>query len=238
MAHVHEVRDMDTHFTVDPASRTIKNHNSNKSILIQYDHNSEIFTFEMPRYIEGHDMLLCNRVEIHYINIGTSGSQNIGVYEVEDFEVSEDEENTIVWSWTVSNNATQLVGTLSFAFRFACLTDVTIDYAWSTSPYSGISISNGIYNGEAVIEEYVDILEQWEHKVGVGVEDIDQTVESEDPNGVNVITMTLTDGRKESFNVRNGKTPIKGTDYWTVEDKTEMIDEICKAFPPAEEASI
>lgn len=234
MAHVHEMRDTDTHFTVDPTTRTVKNNGSPKNILIQYDHKSEIFTFEMPRYIEGHDMKLCNRVEIHFINIGGSGKSNMGVYEVEDFELSEDEENTIVWSWTISGNATQLVGSLSFAFRFACLTDDVVEYAWNTSPYSGISISNGIYNGEAVIEEYIDILEQWARKIGVSVDDVNQDVESLESGGVNVVTFILTDGRKESINIRNGKTPIRGTDYWTETDKTEIINDILEVLPEAE----
>lgn len=238
MAHVHEMRDLDSHFTIDPITRTIKNDKSLKTTLIQYDHNSEIFTFELPRYIDGHDMTLCNRIEIHYINVGSeTRKQNVGVYEIEDFSISEDDENIMVWSWTVSNNATQFVGSLSFAFRFACLSDTVIDYAWSTSPYSGISISNGIYNGEMVIEEYKDILEQWERKIGIGIEDINQDVVSTEPNGVNVISMTLTDGRKESFEVRNGKTPIRGQDYWTQEDKDAIIGEILEVMPVAEEAS-
>lgn len=235
MAHVHEMRDSDLHFIIDPSSRAIKAQ-STKNILIQFDHNSEIFTFEMPRYIEGHDMSLCDRIEIHYINV-SSGQQNTGIYEVEDFSVSEDEENTMVWSWTVSANATQLVGTLVFAFRFACLTGDIIDYVWSTSPYSGISISSGIYNSESVVAEYIDILEQWERKIGVGVDDINQDVESTESEGVNVITLIMTDGRKESFNVRNGKTPVRGVDYWTKEDKAEIINDILNVIPESEGAS-
>lgn len=238
MAHLHEVRDTDSHFTVDPITRSIKNGTPTKSMLIQYDHNSEVFTFEMPRYVDGHDMTLCNRVEIHYININSSNRQQTsGVYEVEDFKVSEDDENIILWSWMISRNATMFVGPLNFAFRFACLDDTIVDYAWNTSPYSGITISSGIYNGEAVIEEYSDILEQWERKIGVGVENVEQTVESTEENGVNEVTLILTDGTRHSFNVRNGKTPVRGTDYWTEEDKQAIINDILGVLPLAEEAS-
>ena len=234
MAHVHEMRDSDLHFTIDPTTRAIKSQSS-KNILIQYDHNSEIFTFEMPRYIEGHDMSLCNRVDIHYINVG-SQQQNLGIYEVQDFSVSEDDENVMVWSWTVSANATQLVGSLVFAFRFACLTEDVIDYAWSTAAFSGISISGGIYNSESVIEEYIDILEQWVRKIGVSVDDVNQDVESTESEGINVITLILTDGRRESFYVRNGKTPVRGVDYWTEDDKNEIINDILNVLPEAEGA--
>ena len=234
MAHVHDMKDSDLHFTIDPSTRAIKSQSA-KNILIQYDHNSEIFTFEMPRYIEGHDMSLCNRVDIHYINVG-SQQQNLGIYEVQDFSVSEDDENVMVWSWTVSANATQLVGSLVFAFRFACLTEDVIDYVWSTAAFSGISISGGIYNSESVIEEYIDILEQWVRKIGVSVDDVNQDVESTESEGINVITLILTDGRRESFYVRNGKTPVRGVDYWTEDDKNEIINDILEVLPEAEGA--
>ena len=180
-------------------------------------------------------MSLCNRVDIHYINVG-SQQQNLGIYEVQDFSVSEDDENVMVWSWTVSANATQLVGSLVFAFRFACLTEDVIDYVWSTSAFSGISISGGIYNSESVIEEYIDILEQWVRKIGVSVDDVNQDVESTESEGINVITLILTDGRRESFYVRNGKTPVRGVDYWTEDDKNEIINDILNVLPEAEGA--
>ena len=238
MAHLHEMRDTDSHFTIDPLNRVISPGVPGKSILIQYDHNSEIFTFEMPRYVDGHDMTICNRVEVHYINTDSNTRQNnLGTLEIEDFKISEDDENIIVWSWTISNNATQLVGTLSFAFRFACLNDTLVEYAWSTAPYTSIVVSKGIYNGELLIEEYNDLLEQWERKLGVGIESVEQEVESTDPNGVNVVTLNLTDGTSGSFNVRNGVTPIRGVDYWTDEDQASIVNDVLSHFSIAEEAS-
>ena len=50
MAHAHIVSDSDNHFIIDPISRQISN-NSKKTILIKTDHNSEQFTFELPRYV-------------------------------------------------------------------------------------------------------------------------------------------------------------------------------------------
>lgn len=237
MAHVHKMRDSDNHFVVDPVTRSISN-KSLKSILVQNDHNSEIFTFEVPRYVEGHDMYQCNRVEIHYVNTDSSNRlENMGMYEVTDFTVSEDDENVVVWSWTISNNATKFVGSLIFSFRFACCTNETVDYAWSTTPYSSITISKGLYNGEQVVEEYIDILQLWSQKIGVSVEDVRQTSMSSEPNGANVVTLILTNGKRESFVIRNGITPIRGVDYWTEEDKQEIINSILGVIPEAEEAS-
>ena len=67
--HLHEMRDTDKHFIIDPVTRSITNANAAKNKLIQFDHNSEIFTFEIPQYVDGHDMNKCDKVEIHYINI-------------------------------------------------------------------------------------------------------------------------------------------------------------------------
>ena len=51
MAHSHAIIDDDLYFTIDPSTREIKNE-SQKVKLMQYDHNSEQFTFELPRFVE------------------------------------------------------------------------------------------------------------------------------------------------------------------------------------------
>ena len=76
----HAIIDSDARFTINPITRAILNETSRKTILIQGDHNSERYTFEMPMYVEGHDMTLCNRVEVHYLNIGAKKDQNSGLY--------------------------------------------------------------------------------------------------------------------------------------------------------------
>ena len=72
--HEHPVIDADKHYIIDPITRAVTNATSKKNTLIQNDHNSERFTFEIPKLVDGHDMTLCNSVQIHYINIesGTS----------------------------------------------------------------------------------------------------------------------------------------------------------------------
>ena len=227
MAVRHGVIDTDKRFVIDPVTRTIKNE-SDKLTLIQYDHNSERFTFEIPRYIDKHDMSLCNRVEIHYINIGKGKDKKNGLYLVDDLQVSADNENVVTCTWLISQNATQLVGTLNFIVRFECIDDEGIsNYTWSTAIYQGISISSGIYNGDIIIEEYADILEQWRHDLyaeGKKIRSVEQTVTSTEDGGVNVVTMAMSDDSTFSFEVRNGS---KGSDYaLTSEDKEEIVDGI------------
>lgn len=160
--HLHSVYDTDKHFVIDAYSRAIKNQSPNKTTLVQYDHNSERFTFELPRYIEGHDMMECNRVEVHYFNVGTNGKETAdGVYEVTDLQIAPDDENIVICSWLISGGATQYAGQLAFLLRFACLTDTTVDYAWNTVPYSEIYITKGGNASATVVMNYVDILEKW-----------------------------------------------------------------------------
>lgn len=152
MNHSHYLYDSDPHFKIDPISRKITNESSNKTTIIQHDHNSERFTFEVPRYIEGHDLSLCNVVEIHYVNIESNTKIiKAGVYSVDDLRIKEGDDDTVVCSWLVSNNATQLVGQLQFLVRFSCVSDTTgtVEYVWNTAVYNSINISNGIYNSES-----------------------------------------------------------------------------------------
>ena len=70
---------------------------------------------------------------------------------------------------------------------------------------------------------------------GVGIRSVVQTTVSTEDGGENVITVTQTDGSASAFSVRNGskgnpgepgsdgKTPVKGTDYFTDADIAEMV---------------
>lgn len=162
MAHAHIVSDSDNHFIIDPISRQISN-NSRKTILIKTDHNSEQFTFELPRYVEGHDMSLSNKVEVHFLNINSKTRQtNPGIYNVVDFDVDAEDNTKVLGTWLVSREATKYPGSLNFVIRFSCLDDDNVEYySWNTAIYTGITIADTIENTETIVEDYVDIFRQW-----------------------------------------------------------------------------
>ena len=167
--HKHPVYDTDLHLIIDPVTRSVNN-NSGKTVLMQNDHNSERFTFELPRYIEEHDMTLCNIVEVHYINIsGTNKSeQSSGIYSVDDLSISRDDENVVTGTWLVSRNGTVYPGSLNAIFRFACVDEDTheITYQWFSDIYTGLKISKGIYNTDTLTEDNdTDILAAWKQEV-------------------------------------------------------------------------
>lgn len=163
MPHTHPVVDDDLHFVINPITREITNE-SKKIKLMQGDHASEVFTFEVPRYIDGHDMSLCNKIAVHYINVGRSVSSP-DVHIVTDASTDGSEEK-ITFTWIIRNTATKYPGTLSFLIKFSCMdNDGAITYQWNTDIFKGITVSAGMDNGETICEEYPDILEHWKNDV-------------------------------------------------------------------------
>lgn len=161
MSHTNKIIDADPHFSIDTITRRIQNKSSEKVTLIQGDHNSERFTFDLPRYIEQHDMLECNRVEVHFNNNGYED-----VYDVVDMQTHPDNSEKIAFSWLLTGNATKNEGKLEFAIRMACVDDDgTVEYEWNTAICSIITVTKGLNNSKAVTEPFPDILAQWANRI-------------------------------------------------------------------------
>ena len=214
MPHSHPIYDSDKHFVIDPITRNITN-NSSKLIIMQYDHNSERFTFEIPKVIEGHDMSLSDVIRVHFINIGSiKTNTNSGVYEVDDVKVSSDNPDIITFSWLISGAATKYNGSLNFAIRFYCLSDESeIEYSWGTNIYLGIKVSNSLDNSETIIEDYVDVLEKWK-------QDIMDNIPTKLPNP-NPLTFTgAVTGRYDGSEALTMNIPEQVQPDWNQNDST------------------
>lgn len=164
--HKHEVPDSDTHFIIDPYTRQIENTAYNKTVLMRGDHNSERFTFEVPRYVDGHDMSLCNRVIVHFDNVGDS-VENVysDVAYMDDLQINPDKPDTVISSWLIRREATQIVGILSFSLQYQCVEGEEITYEWNTDSYDDIEIRKSKQNGEAAVINYTNVLEQWRSQI-------------------------------------------------------------------------
>lgn len=167
MAHKHSVYDTDLHYKIDAITGAITDESTTKRVLKQNDHNSERRTFEIPRYIDGHDTALCNKIYIHYLNIdAATREENPGMYEVTDMQLSPEDENVVILSWLISRNVTKFAGSLSFLISFLCISDSgEIDYQWNTDINSDRNVSKGMNNSEVVVEKYADVIEQWRQQV-------------------------------------------------------------------------
>lgn len=164
MAHLHDVLDDDPHFKIDANSREIIRTSEKELLLIQDDHNSERCTFDIPKFIDGHDMALCNVIRVHFINVNAENptETSLGLYEVDDLRVSTDDPSTMVFSWLISSEGTALIGTLSFLVEFICKNDEdVIEYSWHTGIYTGGIVSKGMNNSEIVIGQHYDVLNRW-----------------------------------------------------------------------------
>lgn len=185
MPHVHNIIDTDSHFYIDPISRAVTT-KADKLYVVQYDHDSERFTFQIPRYVEEHDMSLCNRIEVHYSNITrTKKQQNDDVYYVKDDDRYHDHD-TLFFSWLISSNATQLVGSLKFTLTFICVDDSdSVTYEWSTAMFENIQVLTKLENAAAVKAKYPDLYSQLKQEIldsipssggGVDPKDIERLV--------------------------------------------------------------
>lgn len=161
MTHNHPIRDEERHFVINAVARTVSIPEKDRPVLIQHDHNSEHITFECDRFVEGHDLMLCDKVEIHYKNIQDSRRSVKGVYPVEDLKVSDSDNDKIKFTWIVSLNATTYNGPLWFAVTFSCTDNGDILYRWNTNICKDLFVFEGIDNGEAVEQNYADVLEMW-----------------------------------------------------------------------------
>ena len=170
MAHLHNITGTDKRFYIDPITRAVITDSDNVN-PIQYDNNSVRFAFEVPRFVGGHDMALCDRIEIHYINFASATEKSEDVYLVDDISVDEWAEDRASFTWLLSANATKYAGPLDFLIRFICLDGDTVIYAWHTDICKDISVCDGINNSAAAIEMSSDVLEAWRKEVLVGSEE-------------------------------------------------------------------
>lgn len=166
MGHKHSVYDSDAHFSIDPITRKIKNESSKKTTLVQGDHNSERCTFDVPRFIEGHDMLQCSEIEVHYDNFET-GTSNVSsdYYEVKDKQISPDDPNVVIFSWLIIDTATEYAGTLEFSIKFKCVEDGVSDYEWNTLTNTDLTVGKGKNNSGVVVERAPNVVDQWKDEI-------------------------------------------------------------------------
>lgn len=147
MPHIHTIIDTESHFTVNATSREISTTDDLPS-LVQNDNNSERLTFVVPRWVDGHDLALCDKAEILYYN-----EQTFDHNPVKDLKVNPDNENTVILSWLISDKSTRTAGKLDFSIRFYCADN----YVWNTKIFSGIKVAPGMPKTDEIGESEIDI---------------------------------------------------------------------------------
>lgn len=180
MAHKHDVYDTDQRFVINPLTWEITNPSNRKIKLAKDDHNSERITFEIPRIVtDGHDVSLCNKIEIHYINIDAATKEKkVGVYKAKDMKIDPENAGVVIFSWLISKGCTKFAGALNFRIAFKCIDGSTLEYAKHTETFKELSVSDGESNGEAVVQDYSDVLAEWEARLLAALSDINADLDN------------------------------------------------------------
>lgn len=157
MAHTHPVVDADPRYIIDPVTRAIKlPEGTAEKVIMRGDHKSERLGFSIPKTIDGHDMSLCNRVEVHFTNYSGSGATAGGVCLAEDLAVSGD---NVTCSWLIPGDCTGIDGNLDFSLSFICTDGMEISYAWGTDEYTGLKVKPKRNHSKTIEQNPPDILE-------------------------------------------------------------------------------
>ncbi|MDM8237146.1 hypothetical protein [[Ruminococcus] torques] len=149
--HAHNLTDSDVRYKIDGHTKKVTNMRENRAYITQGDKKSVILTFEMPRYIEGHDMSLTDWVTVAW-RVGTGEVANKGVYAVSDLKIDPENEEIVIFSWTVDGDVTEIPGDLSFVIQFSCIEGGEYEYIWKTSIITGLSISESLEVNHEEIE--------------------------------------------------------------------------------------
>lgn len=180
ITHEHIVVDTDPCFEIDIVTRGIKSMNPSKNVIMQFDHNSERFGFSMPRYIEGHDMSECDKIEVHFINEDVQKKEKIkDKYLINDLTIDPEDNNKIKFTWLLSGNTSKLEGSLVFSIRFVCFDEndgTLVDYSWGTAIFSSILVAKGLFNDEYLIDENPDAFEQLKKELEEDLKGLERSI--------------------------------------------------------------
>lgn len=173
MPHDHFLVDDDNRFIIDGSTRQITNLTGVRPSVMQYDHNSEKLVFQMPRYVEGHDICQCDVVKIMYKNAGkgTSASTRPVIADVEtitDIAPDENDDTIVAFSWTIPELATIYAGTITFQFKFVCFGETEDDppkFRWYTDQYSFVEVRPTMDVTTDITVRYPNLFEEIDQKL-------------------------------------------------------------------------
>lgn len=132
MANHSTVRDTGAFFTIVPETREVQVPSTHKVIGVVGDHLAEQLTFEIPKYIDSHDIRGCARRYVEWENVeGERGSDQL----VELTELPEGAQPEMLYfTWTIRDRLAAAKGLVQFSVHFE---DVDTNglrlYHWGTT---------------------------------------------------------------------------------------------------------
>lgn len=157
---------------VDMESREIKIPNTVICLGVESDDDVKKLTFNVSRFYHDTDLADFD-IYINYLNANKEGD----LFKVLPETIIMDETNTLTFDWIVGRHALAYKGTAIFNICMKKLSKTEkdeegnpiIEQEFNTT-IAKLPVLEGLETGEAIIQEYADILVQWESKL-FGIED-------------------------------------------------------------------
>ena len=231
--------------------RIIRVPQSLRRIAVQFDHNIETVTFDCPRYWDDHDMSKM----IVYINYLAPGGEPTP-YLADNVTVDENDDSIMHFQWTISRNVTQNKGNLAILVCIKKTDDDgNEENHWNSELNKEFYVSEGMEcDTQGIIDQYPDLVTQLLLMIGNGetIESINEIIKREieayiNEHGISGGGITEEDKAEliasimdslgstietevnEYFvenPVEDGYIPVKGVDYYTEEERAELVEDI------------
>ena len=215
----------------------------NPVAIAENDHNSDILKIRLPRTIGLLDVLAASHILISW-----QSEESSGLVEIDTDYMTFEGEDHIILLWSPDNNMTNYNGVITFDLTIRNVgSENVITQNWSAA--GGILLCLATIDAESklyedMISQYDEVLTamtkgpiirdnywwtyNWDHKLyeNTGV------AASGDPGPAGPAGERGERGETGATGPAgaDGKTPVKGVDYWTEEDKDEILSESTK--PP------
>lgn len=198
-------------------------HVDSSQINFTQEINSQFIPFEMPRFIDGIDLMSMTLV-IHFVNPEGLSDHAKPV----NVSFSEDK---IQFAWLVDEKVTAIAGEVKFEIIAFGLNEKQKKYLWKSQPNGKLNIQASL-SGNGVIPEgtpgYMDLLEQIEKNANDAKLNADTAINSANraENAVQTIETTI-DGVKQEINANvDTRLDERLTDYYTKPEIDNITDNI------------
>lgn len=207
--------------TVNLDSRVISIPASILNLGVESDDDVKRLHFSMPRHYGEFDLSKF-KFTINFENANYTGD----IYPVDDLATSDD--NTITFSWLVDRVAFEKAGDVEFNICMKMYDEEGVVIKELNTTPAILRVLKGLETSEAVVENNPSLIDRVlfrlyavEAATGLGQDGYYSIVKITDTDDGVSITIQNKDGETEA-ELKDGYTPIRGTDYWTAEDEEAM----------------
>jgi hypothetical protein len=134
----HNTKDANAPLLVDHVAQKVTIPPNQRTFGTVGDHRSEQITFQIPKSIDNHDMLTCDRAYVTWKN-------SDGVIGHDDLTLDDTDDEFGYFCWLIRDALTVARGVVQFSLHFECFNDAgTRTYSWGTTTCSDGEILDSI----------------------------------------------------------------------------------------------